>query len=144
MKNSRADRSRLPLMLGLLILGCSRAQTDAAPGNTVTSAAVQAPPEVAAGKVKRVVFVGKEHACDCTRKTVETSWAALQQALGVPAKVPVDRLQIDTQPEQVAPYRGQRPVMALPGIYFIDGTNTVIELLQGEVTKEQIAAALAK
>lgn len=97
-----------------------------------------------ATKVARVVFVGKENACDCTRKTVEAGWAALQQALGTPAKAPVERLQIDTQVEEVAPYRKQKPMMALPAIYFVDDRNTVLELLQGEVTEAQIASALKR
>jgi hypothetical protein len=33
--------------------------------------------------------------------------------------------------------------MALPALYFLDGKSTVVELLQGEVTAEQIAGVLA-
>jgi hypothetical protein len=33
--------------------------------------------------------------------------------------------------------------MALPGIYFVDGKNAVVELLQGEVKVEEIAKVLA-
>ncbi len=95
-----------------------------------------------AKRLTKIVFVGKEHACDCTRKTVDAGWAALQKALGTPAKVPVERLQIDTQGEQVAPYRSMKPLMALPAIYFIDGKGAVVELLQGEVEEAQIAAVL--
>ena len=127
--------------LSLAASGCERSR--AAPGAAGTTSAVQA----AAAKpttpqVTRIVFVGKEHACDCTRKTVDAGWAALQQALGTPAKLPVERLQIDTQGDKVAPYRQQKPMMALPAIYFVDGKSTVLELLQGEVTAEQIVAAL--
>jgi hypothetical protein len=32
--------------------------------------------------------------------------------------------------------------MALPGIYFVDSKGAVLELLQGEVTAEQITAVL--
>ncbi|HEX7499170.1 MAG TPA: hypothetical protein VF524_02585 [Polyangia bacterium] len=86
--------------------------------------------------------MGKEHACDCTRKTVDAGWAALQKALGAPAKVPVEKLQVDTEADKVAPYRQQKPIVALPALYFLDGKSTVVELLQGEVTAEQIAGVL--
>ncbi|MEK7704206.1 MAG: hypothetical protein AAB426_04550, partial [Myxococcota bacterium] len=95
-------------------------------------------------KVTKIIFVGKEHACDCTRKSVDAGWAALQKVLGTPAKVPVERLQIDTQGEKVMFYRQQRPMMALPAIYFVDGKGVVLGLLQGEVSVAQIAAELGK
>jgi len=94
--------------------------------------------------VAEIVFVGKQNACDCTRKRIEDSWTALQKALGTPAKLPVERLQIDTDEAQVEPYRQQKAMMALPAIYFVDDKATVLELLQGEVTAEQVDDLLAK
>lgn len=135
------------LTLGLLCaaFGCDRAQASSgAEGATATSAAQTVGAKQAATKVTRIVFVGKEHACDCTRKKVDAGWAALQKALGTPPKLPVERLQIDTQADQVAPYRNQKPMMAMPGIYFVDGQNVVLELLQGEVTAEEIAGVLRR
>jgi hypothetical protein len=135
------------LSLGLMVcfsffgVGCQRsraasgASSPAAPGTAANIMATQS-------KVTRIVFVGKEHACDCTRKTVDAGWAALQKTLGTPAKLPVERFQIDTEADKVAPYRQQKPVMALPGIYFVDSKGAVLELLQGDVTAEQIAAVL--
>jgi uncharacterized protein (DUF1501 family) len=93
-------------------------------------------------RLVRIVFVGKERACNCTRKTIDASWAALQKALGTPRKLPVERLQIDTQGDKVEPYRRQKPILALPAIYFIDGNDTVVELLQGEVTAQQVIGVL--
>jgi len=46
--------------------------------------------------------------------------------------------------EKGVPYRKQEPMMALPAIYFVDGKDAVLKLLQGEVSETQIAAALAK
>lgn len=131
----------LGLALSLATAGCNN-PSNAATGQA--SAQTQAAASPAAAKVTRVVFVGKQNACDCTRRTVDAGWAALQKALGTPAKLPVERLQIDTEGEKVAPYRKQRPMMALPAIYFVDGKNVVLELLQGEVSEAQIAAALGK
>jgi hypothetical protein len=124
-------------------VGCDRSNASA--GNAPAKSARA--PQVAAGKpgtttVTKIVFVGKEHACDCTRKAVDAGWAALQKALGTPMKVPVEKLQVDTEADKVAPYRQQKPIMALPALYFLDGKGMVTELLQGEVTAEQITGVL--
>jgi hypothetical protein len=136
-------------LLALALTGLSAAtacKSQQPSSATAVSAAVAAPAAQAPAKAQpgRIVFVGKEHACDCTRKSVEAGWAALQKALGTPAKLPVERLQVDTQGDKVEPYRRQKPMMALPAIYFVDGKDTVLELLQGEVSEAEIAAALTK
>ena len=127
--------------LSFALVGCNAV---ALSETTTANAAQVATLSLAAAKPTKIVFVGKEHACDCTRKTVDAGWAALQKALGTPAKLPVERLQIDTEGEKVAPYRKQKPMMALPAIYFVDDKNVVLELLQGEVTAEQIGAAIGR
>lgn len=132
------------LSLGITIFfsaGCQRTRAaTGASSATAPAPAVAAKPDTP--KVARIVFVGKEHACDCTRKTVDAAWAVLEKALGTPAKLPVERLHVDTEAAKVEPYRQQKPIMALPAIYFVDGKNAVIELLQGEVTADQVGAAL--
>ncbi len=99
--------------------GCQRSRIAASTAATA-NAAQPSPTKQVSSKVTRVVFVGKEHACDCTRKTVDAGWAALQKALGTPAKLPTERLLVDTQGPKVEPYRNQKPIMALPAIYFLD------------------------
>ena len=128
-RNSTAFLLGLTIWSSLAVLGCDRSPAASNP---------------AASKVAKIVFVGKEHACDCTRKAVDVGWAALQKALGTPAKVPVERLQSDTDGWKVEPYRKQKPMMALPAIYFVDGKDTVVELLQGEMSDAQITALLEK
>ena len=129
----------LAVSLSALATGCKQE----VPASQQATAASE-PVETAAteSKIAKVVFVGKQNACDCTRKRVDVGWAALQKALGTPAKLPVERLQIDTDGAKVEPYRKQKAMMALPAIYFVDGEAKVLELLQGEVTDTQIAAAL--
>jgi len=131
--------------LSWMLLGCnsSNAASGEAPASTA-NAFTAASAKPSATKVTKVVFVGKEQACDCTRKAVDAGWAALQIALGTPAKLPVERLQIDTEGSKVEPYRKQRPIMALPALYFLDGTQVVLELLQGEFTEAQVAAVLTR
>ncbi len=115
--------------------GCHRSQ---AQGGAAASSA-PAP----AKKLAKIVFVGKEHACDCTRKSVNAGWTALQQALGTPAKVPIERIQVDTEAAKVEPYRTQKAIMALPAIYFVGAQDAVLDMLQGEVTEAQILPILA-
>jgi hypothetical protein len=138
------------LFLSTAVTACenqtAKAVTIAASAVAVPGAsAVQATPSKdAVSKVARIVFVGKEHACDCTRKRVDTGWAALEKALGTPAKLPVETLQADTQEEQVEPYRKMRAMMALPAIYFIDASGGLVEMLQGELTEAKVSGILAK
>jgi hypothetical protein len=133
----------IALVVPLALLGCERSR--AAPGAAAANQtkAKQASPVVpAASTATKIVFVGKDHPCDCTKKALDAGWAALQKALGTPAKLPVDRLAVDTEAAKVEPYRQQKPIMALPAIYFLDKKGTVLEMLKGEVTPDQIAGVL--
>jgi hypothetical protein len=103
-----------------------------------------APAAAAAPKLSKIVFVGKEHACDCTRKAVDASWTALQKALGPTAKLPIEKMYVDTEAARVEAYRSQKPIMALPAIYFVDGQGTVLDQLQGEVNETQVQPILSK
>lgn len=146
------------LLLTLVTAGCGKTEASASSPKAVSAqvttpscdpskpgAKCESPSSAAAAStVTKIVFVGKEHACDCTRGRVDTAWAVLQKALGATSKVPVERLQIDTEGDKVAPYRQQKAMMALPAIYFLNAKNEVVELLQGEVTPEQIAKAVEK
>lgn len=139
------------LVLSTAVTACKNGTAEAASATASAAVVATGAPAVEAAatndadtKVARIVFVGKEHACDCTRKTVEAARATLQKALGTPAKLPVETLQLDTQSGQVEPYKAMRPIMALPAIYFIDGKGGLVEMLQGEITDAQISAILAK
>lgn len=138
------------LVLSVTVAACENHKAEAA--QTSTSAAVVASSGSVApspmsndstAKVVRIVFVGKEHACDCTRKKVDTALAALQKVLGTPPKIPVEMLKADTEEEKVEPYRKQKPMMALPAIYFVDGKGSVVEMLQGEISEEQVSKVLS-
>jgi hypothetical protein len=153
--------SRNPIALSfvavLALSGCDRKAeaSGSAPPATTSSArtATAAPPASLAGDpaapavstptspVARIVFVGKENACECTRAAIDASWAALQEALGG-ASIPVEQLKLDTQSALVAPYRDLQAMMAVPGLYFLDAAGGLAGMLQGEVTADQIRAIL--
>jgi hypothetical protein len=135
----------LGLYLLLLTLGlgaCERTKA-ASPRAAAQppASAVKSPP---VSKLARIVFIDKEKACDCTRKRVEQAWTTLQSALGAPAVLPVQRLHVDTQAAEAAVYTNTKPLMVLPGIYFVDGQGGVVEMLQGEVEAKDIAAVLGR
>ena len=116
-----------------------------AKGKGAPAAAMAATPVTpTTSKITRVVFMDKEHACECTRKRVDETWAALQTALGTPPKLPSERIHIDTQAAQAGPYVSEKPLVVPPGIYFVDRQQYVFDLLQGEIKADEIAAVLKR
>ena len=126
-------------LLAVLIAGCERPFGAAFAGQAAIVS--KAAPVAVAAKagVAKIVFVGKQNACDCTRKTIDASWKALEAGLGAKNRIPIERLQMDTQADQVAAYRSRKAFMALPAVYFLDQTDSLVELLQGEVTEAQVS-----
>ena len=86
--------------------------------------------------------MGKENACECTRKAIEATAKALQAALGQPARLPIERLASDVDRERVAALRAKKPMLALPALYFLDAQEGLVTLLQGEQTEAQIRRAI--
>jgi len=136
----------LCLLLSVTLAACERKESAAAaikgracePG---VSDATCTPAATAA--VATVVFIDKKNACQCTQKRVDAAWTVLQGALATRKGVSVERIHLDTEMMRVEPYRRMRPMMALPAMYFLDGSGVLIELLQGEVTSAQVAGVLA-
>jgi hypothetical protein len=131
----------LSLLLTLGLGACERSK--AAPAQAVANPPVPAPSQPNT-KIAKIVFIDKEKACDCTRKRVEGTWTTLQTALGTPPSLPVQRLHVDTQAAEAAPYTSAKPLMVPPGIYFVDGRGTVVELLQGEIETKEIETVLKR
>lgn len=116
----------------------------AAPTAVAPAAApTAAPAPAASSRIARVVFLDKEHACECTQKAIDASWAALQAALEK-GPLPVERIHLDTQDTMAAIYKAKRPLIAVPGLYLLAADDSVVELLQGEVAVEKIRAALGR
>lgn len=92
--------------------------------------------------VSLIVFVGMDQACQCTRERIEKSWKALQEALGSRPGVQVKRIQWDVDEEEAEKYAALKPLVTVPGIYFLDGEGNLVELLQGEVESGRIADLL--
>jgi len=89
------------------------------------------------------VFVDQENCCDCTGKRQAATWKNLQDALGGVAKPPpVEVVHLDSQADQARVYLDLKPVMVPPGLYFFDEEGVLAEMLQGEVTREQLEKAL--
>ena len=130
----------LSLLLTLGAGACER--TKAAPAQVTANTSAAAVKSQPATKLGKIVFIDKEKACDCTRRRVEETWAALQSALGTPPVLPVQRLHVDTQAAESSAYTSAKPLMVPPGIYFVDGQGAVVEMLQGEIEAKEIEAVL--
>jgi len=118
---------------------------EAAPAKEATKKAAPTDPagiEPATVKVSRIVFVGKEHACDCTRARIDETWASLQAVLKSEKGILVERARIDTEPDRVEPLQKMRAIIVIPAVFFFDASDTLFEMLQGEVTTEQFARVL--
>ena len=89
--------------------------------------------------VAKVVFVDQEECCECTQNRIDGTWAVLSTALEG-REIDVERLHRDTQEADVAKYHEMRPIMVVPAVYFLDSEGKIVEVLQGEVTEEQIKA----
>ncbi|MGC4119287.1 MAG: hypothetical protein QM765_32920 [Myxococcales bacterium] len=133
----------LVVVLALGLAACSNTTKPAttppapsAPGAPAATAAATKP-------VAKVVFIDKEHACECTQKAIDASWKALQAALDG-AALPVERIHMDTQEAFAEGYKAKRPMMAVPGLYFLADDGAIVEMLQGEVAADQVRAALSR
>ena len=139
----------LLLMLGLL--GCDQPSAKEKPAPTpdkTTAPDARPAPAPAAGEgksvVKRIVFIDKAECCACTQRAIDASWAALQEALGQDSPLPIERVHLDTQAARAGVYRAKRALVTAPAIYFLDGADEVVELLQGDVTAAEVRAVLKK
>ena len=101
----------------------------------------QPPPPKSSDAPVKIVFVGQAEACDCTRDRIDDSFNALQAALVGHDDVTIERLERDVDTQEVERLVALEPLMVAPGIYFLDANGGLVLLLQGEVTKEQVAAA---
>ena len=129
-------------ILSVIVVSASACQQAKAP--PAPSAAGIAAPEASGAKLAKVAFLDQETACDCTRKRIDATWAALQTALGTPATLAVERIHVDTESASAETYTVLKPLMVTPGIYFLDARDSVVEMLQGEVTAQQITAVLKR
>jgi hypothetical protein len=128
------------------VAGCNRpsAATAAVASDASRASALSAPAaNTPAGKLAKVVFVGEEHGCPCRQARLDAGWAALEQAMGTPPKLPVEKIHVDTQSAKVQVFTQQKPILTMPGIFLVDGANKMLDMLQGDITRAQIDAAIA-
>ncbi len=131
-------------LLALALAGCKPAAENVAAAKSAATRPAPPAKTEASARVARVVFVDQEKCCACTRKRIDSSWKALTAVVGATPRLPVDRYHLDTQEVQAEEFLSKKPIMAAPGIYFLDKAGALVELLQGEVTEAQIRSALAK
>ena len=117
-------------------------------GSWLFSMAANAEPPAASKQtfagINTIVFIDKKYACPCTESRINSSWKTLQQSLKDHNNIRVMRIHFDTDKQLAEQYMALKPLMVLPGIYFLNAQGKVVELLQGEVQLNQIMATLKK
>ena len=132
----------ITLCLSVLLAGCKEKVSQAANQKSTPVSEVKPPAKPAQTKVAKIVFIGQKDACACTRDRIEASWKALEDANASSPQVPVERIDWDAQEKAAKKYTNMKSMMVVPGIYFLDSKGTLIEMLQGDVTKDKIAELL--
>ena len=128
------------LALGAAV-GCNR-KAEAAGGPEQSQPAQSASAAPKRSAVARLAFLDKAEACECTQKTINKGWTALQAALGSGNPMPVDRIHMDTQADQAAPLLAQRKIVVVPALYLLDANGFVIDMLQGDIEESDVRKAL--
>ena len=145
MKHTRVVRAAVVLSLAAAGAACDRS---AAAGPPAKADAPAKPAAKAASPKKpvaaRIAFLDLQDACKCTKARIDASWEALQTARKSKPAVVVERIHVDTQEALADVITVERPLVVPPGLYFVDSAGEVLELLQGELTVEQIRTALAR
>ncbi len=99
--------------------------------------------EDAGVRVKKVVVVELEECCDCTATRQAKSWEALQAAAQKRGSaVEIVKVAKDKSPEEAELYNALKPIMVTPAVYFFDGEEKLVEMLQGELSEEAILKVL--
>lgn len=135
------------LLSAFLVVGlsaCERAApaSNAGPSPATAAASATKGAPAAGGAIARIVFVDKDKCCACTRERIDKTWKALTGVVGFPPVPAVERIHMDSQAAEAAPYLKQRAIMVPPALYFFDRQGKLVEVLQGEVQGEQIKKIL--
>ncbi len=125
-----------------LSLACNRTSSASSEQGNIEKTESANKAQTPGRNVARIVFVGQKQACDCTRERIETTWTALNAVLKMKPGLPVERIQRDVDIEKTEKMAELKPLMVAPGIYFIDAKDGLLELRQGDVSKEQIEKIL--
>lgn len=144
------NRIALPLLIAAMLMGlstlggCGATQERDTAESGVESVDAQLSPDITANlnQVDHIVFVGLKESCACTRNRIDESWRVLQNSLATVPEIEVQRIQRDINKEEALELHRLKPLMVAPGLYFLNAENQLIELLQGEVSEQQLSALL--
>jgi hypothetical protein len=145
-------RKKFPLCACAIIssfvaTGCNDGQSSAAVPAQATAAQQNATGAAPTDPVKisRVVFVDQEDSCPCARKRADVAWKALHDAMtDAGVRLPVEQMHADSEAGKAAPYQALRPILVIPGLYFLDQRGQLVDFLQGELKAAQVLAVLKK
>jgi hypothetical protein len=89
-------------------------------------------------KVARIVFLDRLDGNAAAKAHLDEVWVEVQTAMEDWRGILVERIHIDAEPKQSEKILALRSVDKLPGIYFLDENDALIEMLQGDVKANEI------
>jgi hypothetical protein len=138
------------LFLALFLLSACSSTSAPASGASRPGAAVPIPAAAAETQqqapraaVASVVILEKKECCACTGKRQNDARAAFDAEVARrEVKPPVTLVFVDTEPAKAQVYQDMQAPVATPAYYFLDAAGSMVSFLQGEITGDQMAAAL--
>jgi len=131
-----------PSLFALLLVAACTTPANA-PERAAPRPLPAAPEKSASAKIAKIAFIDQAEACECTTKRIAASWSALEAALAKsPPGIPVERIHLDRDEAKADKYDEMESLIVPPGIYFFDENEALVEMLQGEITVEQISEVL--
>ena len=147
---NRHVRWFLLLVVAGLLAGCNPGKGPPASAKGAKAPATKGEPApkvegLAPDAVHRIVLLEKKDCCDCTNERQAKVRDLLQARIEKLAHKPVvETIYTDADADTAQLYLDIKPVMVTPGIYFFDGTDTLKEFLQGELTDKQLLELLGQ
>ena len=92
-------------------------------------------------RIAHIVFVDHEIICPSIKKVINKTWNELQTSVAS-RDIKVTRIHKDRSGNLARKYTKLRPTGMLPALYLLTAHDELVDLLVGELTAEQITAAL--
>ena len=92
--------------------------------------------------VSKVLFLDLTDPCKCTKARQEKTWTELQQAVKG-TDIELERVHWDGDNDRAEAFAEERPFSVIPALYFLDAKGNLIDMLQGEITKQQFETMIS-
>jgi hypothetical protein len=95
-------------------------------------------------RVWKIVFLDKLDGNAAQKAELDAAWSEVQAALEDYPHVRVERIHVDAEPRQSSKFLEMHSVDKLPGLYFLDADEALLEVQEGELKASQIREIIAR